>query len=100
MCHVYPIAFIAMLKKHSAAAVGVMLSVTTEGGREYAELNTHKDRRVSPEQIEEALQVLRKIQDDGQVQVSAESLAFESGQELYDWAEEAQTTLRLGEVKQ
>jgi hypothetical protein len=93
-------AFIARLKKHSATVVGVMLSVTTEGGREYAELNTHKDRHVSPQQIEEALQVLRKIQDDGQVQVSAEALAFESGQELYDWAEEAQTTLRLGEVKQ
>jgi hypothetical protein len=93
-------AFVAMLKQHSAAALGVMLSVSTEGGREYVELNTHKDGRVSPELIEETLQVLRKIQSDGNVQVSAEALAFESGQELYDWTEAAQTTLRLGEVKQ
>lgn len=92
--------FIGMLKQHNAAVVGVVLSVTTEGGREYAELNTHKDRRISPEQIEEALQVLRKIQSDGQVQINAEALAFESGQDLYDWAEAARITLGLGEVKQ
>jgi hypothetical protein len=50
--------------------------------------------------IEECLDVLRKLQSTGQVQLTADALHFALGQDLLEWVEEVKATLQPGEVKQ
>lgn len=55
---------------------------------------------VEPSLIEECLEALRKLQTTGQVQIAAEALRFQTGQDLLDCVEEMKTALQTGEVKQ
>jgi len=88
-------------RKHNATFVGIKLTIMGEGGdNEWIELSTFQDKRVTPELVEEVLIALRKLQGNGQVQLAAEALSFDIGQELLDWVEEVKTSLKPGEVKQ
>lgn len=88
-------------KKYHTQFAGVKLTILGEGGdNEWIELQTYKEKLISPELVEECLSVLRKLQGSGQVQMGAEALSFNLGQELLEWVEEVKTTLKPGEVKQ
>jgi len=60
----------------------------------------YEDKRVASDLIEACLEALRKLQDNGQVRLTAEALHFATGQGLLDWVEEVKTALKPGEVKQ
>jgi hypothetical protein len=88
-------------RQHHAHLCGITVRIMGESGdQEWIELTTYKDKRFPPDLIEESLGVLRKLQTSGQVQLEAEGLYFESGQDLLEWVEEARTELRPGEVTQ
>jgi hypothetical protein len=59
-----------------------------------------EDKQVTPDQVEECLAALRKIQAEGQVKTETKALTFESGQDLLEWVEEVRTELQAGEIKQ
>ena len=93
--------FLERLKMHRANVVGLTITIGGEGSvREWIELTTFEDKQVAPEQIEECLEALRKMQAEGQVKIETKALTFETGQELLDWVEEVRTELQPGEIKQ
>ncbi len=86
-------------------AQGKFLGLTlTIGGdarvRDWLELSAADEKAIPPEQIEQALDALRKIQSEGQVRLEAVALDFPTGQDLLDWVADARTELQPGEVKQ
>lgn len=88
-------------KRHKALFSGVSIIIMSEGGvREWVELQTHKEKQMPPELLEECLAMLRKLQGSGQVQLGSAALHFAVGQDLLDWVEEVKTELQPGEVKQ
>jgi hypothetical protein len=94
-------AFLKRLKQYQALASGVSISISGEGGdKGWIELQMYAEKQVEPILVEECLEVLRKLQTTGQVQLVAEALHFNLGQDLLDWVEEVKTTLQPGEVKQ
>jgi len=93
--------FLARLKKYGAQATGVNISILGEGGdKGWVELSTAEEKRLTPEQVEECLEVLRKVQGSGQVQLAAQALHFAAGLDLLAWVEDAKITLKPDEVKQ
>ncbi len=93
--------FLARLDKHAAQVSGLTITISGEGSsRDWVELTMYEGKRVPPALIGECLEALRKLQDSGQVRLSAEALHFASGQGLLDWVEEVKTALKPGEVKQ
>jgi hypothetical protein len=93
--------FLARLSKHGAAVSGLSITISGEGSnRDWVQLDTYEGKHVAPALIEECLEALRKLQDSGQVRLTAEALHFATGQGLLDWVEEVKTALKLGEVKQ
>jgi hypothetical protein len=94
-------AFLERLKQYQALASGLSISISGEGGdKGWIELQMYAGKQVEPILVEECLEVLRKLQTTGQVQLVAEALHFNLGQDLLDWVEEVKTTLQPGEVKQ
>ncbi|WP_129673421.1 DUF499 domain-containing protein [Candidatus Chloroploca sp. Khr17] len=93
--------FLERMKRWQVKARGPIIRIAGEGaGREWLELAMFEEKQVEPELIEEALQVLRRIQTNGQVQFEVASLWFPTGQSLEDWAEEVRTTLRQDDIRQ
>ena len=93
--------FLARLDKYSAQVSGLSITISGEGSnRDWVELNMYEGKHVAPDLIEECLEALRKLQDSGQVRLTAEALHFANGQGLLDWVEEVKTALKAGEVKQ
>jgi len=93
--------FLESMKKFHVVASGLTLTITGEmGNKDWIELRMSQNKQASPESLEECLGVLRELQTSGQVQIQAEKLYFESGQDLLDWIEEARTELQPGEVSQ
>ena len=93
--------FLERLKRHRANLVGFTITIGGEGSvREWIELTMFEDKQVAPDQVEECLAALRKIQAEGQVKTETKALAFESGQDLLEWVEEVRTELQAGEIKQ
>lgn len=94
-------AFLERAKKYQATLSAVRLTLTGTGGdKGWVELNVSETKHLEPELIEECLEVLRKVQTTGQVQLTAGEVHFKLGQDLLDWVEEIKTTLETGEVKQ
>ncbi|MBN1991939.1 MAG: DUF499 domain-containing protein [Anaerolineae bacterium] len=93
--------FIEKLKKHQGIPLGVSAIISGESGdRDWLELQTNSEKWVEPAIIEECLAALRKLQTTGQVQLGAEAIHFEMGQDLLEWVEDDKTTLQPGEVQQ
>ena len=89
------------MNKYEAEAAGVAITITGEGGdKGWIQLQSSPEKRLNPDLIEECVDVLRKLQTTGQVQLTAEALYFTLGQDLLDWVEEVKATLQPGEVKQ
>ena len=87
------------LKRPDAKASGVRISVT---GDRWAELNLHELLELDAAQLGEAVEAIRKlpVTGNGQVEVSAGTIHFPTGQRLLDWLNETKTDVRPGEVKQ
>jgi hypothetical protein len=93
--------FLARLNKYSAQVSGLSITISGEGSdRDWVQLDTYEGKRVAAGLIEACLEALRKLQDSGQVRLTAEALHFTIGQGLLDWVEEVKTALKPGEVKQ
>ena len=87
--------------KYQAKFSGVTITISGEGSdKGWVELNMFSDMEVEPSLLEECLEVLRKLQTTGQVQIRYDTLRFTMGQDLLDWVEDAKTTLNPGEVIQ
>ncbi|MCB0192590.1 MAG: DUF499 domain-containing protein [Anaerolineae bacterium] len=94
-------AFLDRLKKHRGTAAGVSLTISgVSGDRDWIQFNTNGEKKLEPLLIEEALDALRKLQTNGQVQLNAGAVHFEMGQDLLDWVEDEKLTLKSGEVTQ
>lgn len=88
-------------KKFKASFVGIRITISGDSGNhDWLELNTFQEKVVTPELVEECLDMLRKLQGNGQVQLAAEALSFNLGQDLLDWVTDVKTALKPGEVKQ
>lgn len=93
--------FLQLLNNHQAKASGMILTISGEfGDKDWVELTMYEHKIVSSALIEECLEMLRKLQGTGQVQLVAERIHFEAGQDLLDLVEELRTELQPGEVKQ
>ena len=93
--------FIEHLKKYHGMVLGLRVTISGESGnKEWIELTTYEQKQVSPEMVEETLTILRKLQGNGQVQLAAVAVFFETGQDLLDWVEDIRTTIDPIEVKQ
>ena len=90
---------VARLKRPDAKASGVRISVT---GDRWAELNLHELVELDAAQLGEAVEAIRKlpVTGNGQVEVSAGTIHFPTGQRLLDWLNETKTDVKPGEVKQ
>lgn len=93
--------FLARAKAHQAVLSGLSLTISGDGGnKEWIELSMFEEKQLTSIQVEETLESLRRLQGNGQVQISVSTLHFEKGQDLLDWVEETKTVLSPGEVKQ
>ena len=89
------------LAKFSGQVAGLTLTIGGDASaREWLELTAADAKQISPEQIKEALEALRRIQAAGQVVLQATAIHFPNGQDLLDWVAENRLELRPGEVKQ
>ncbi|MDF1536645.1 MAG: DUF499 domain-containing protein [bacterium] len=93
--------FLEGLKKYKARAEGITIIIGgIAGTREWIELTTFEEKEIAPELIEECLDVLRKIQGDGQVQLKTRKVVFQAGQDFLDWVEDGRTNFTAEEIKQ
>jgi hypothetical protein len=93
--------FLQLLNNYLAKASGMTLTISGEfGDKDWVELTMYEHKIVGSELIEECLEMLRKLQGTGQVQLVAERIHFETGQDLLDLIEDLRTELQPGEVKQ
>ena len=89
------------LKKHGAKAVGLTITIGGDvGAKDWIEMTTFEGKQIDPKLIEDALQVLRTLQPDGQVKLEIKAFSFATGQNLLDLVEEWKKTLQPDEVKQ
>lgn len=89
--------FLALLKKHGATAVGPRVTLN---GERYIELNFDPKLEPAPEQIEDAVRVLRGILTEVDVWLDTTAVRFPSGQALNDWIADVKSELLPNEVVQ
>jgi hypothetical protein len=89
--------FLHQMKKHRAHARGPRVTVT---GDEWVELSTDPNMEMSGEALEEVVDYVRSLIDEGEVGLSVDGLAFETGQRLADWSEDEKVDLNPEEVQQ
>jgi hypothetical protein len=88
------------LEKSQGEVIGITLTISQPGtSREWIELDTSEGKRLTPSQIREVLDVLRRLQADGQVSLETQGLYFPSGEQLQDWAARMKIELTPSEVK-
>ncbi len=93
--------WLASVEKYHGEISGVVATIGADGRvKEWIELSTSEDKFIAPQQLEEALKVLRGIQPEGEIQLEVTEIAFLTGQELLDWVAEVKETLQPGEVRQ
>jgi len=69
-------------------------------GSKWVELTCGEKLDLTPEKIEELIGNLRGILDEGQVNIEADALKFQKGQDLLDWVSEVKTEISKDEVEQ
>jgi hypothetical protein len=89
--------FLERTKKHEAT---LCVPHITVAGKNWIELQVDDKVYLTPDQIEKTLEHLRGLLTDGQVDIEARALRFDSGQKLLDWVAEAKTEIKPGEVEQ
>ena len=90
-------AFLDRMKKHEVRAKGPRVTVN---GEAWVELATDPDMEMSGERLEEVVDYVRGLIDEGEVSLSVDALRFETGQRLADWTEDAKVDLDPEEVQQ
>lgn len=89
------------LGKFNGQVVGLTLTIGGDASaREWLELAAAEAKKISPEQIKDALETLRRIQAAGQVVLQTTTLYFANGQDFLDWVAENRLELNPGEVTQ
>jgi len=89
--------FLARLKKHQASVLGPRLIIN---GQNWVELSVDAKLALDGEKMESAINSLRGLLADGEVEIEAEVLSFKNGQNLLDWVAEVKTEIKREEVKQ
>lgn len=89
--------FLTRLKKHQASVLGPRVIIN---GQNWAELSVDSKLALDGEKMESAVNSLRGLLADGEVEIEAEVLSFKSGQNLLDWVAEVKTEIKREEVKQ
>jgi hypothetical protein len=89
--------FLERLKRHDAKVSGVKVTIV---GDRWVELNLHPLIELTPAQLADAVEAVRKIPESGQLSVEAAALHFPTGQRLLDWLNEAKAEPKPGEVQQ
>jgi hypothetical protein len=85
------------MKKHQAHARGPKVTVN---GEEWVELATDPSMEMSGETLEEVVDYVRGLIDEGEVSLFVDALRFETGRRLTDWTEDAKVDLNPEEVQQ
>ena len=87
------------LKRYEARISGVRISVT---GDRWAELTLDERVELDGAQVTDAVETLRRlpVTGNGQVQISAAAIHFNTGQRLLDWLNESKEEAKPGEIKQ
>lgn len=89
--------FLAHLKKHQASILGPRVTIN---GQNWIELSVDANLALDVDKVESAINSLRGLLTDGEVEIEAEALSFPSGQKLLDWVAEVKTEIKREEVKQ
>ncbi len=90
--------FVNRLKKYQGQACDIQVRVVINNGK-WADLNLEESIRLNGEQLEHVIEYLRGFAPEGEVSVEARYLAFPTGQQLLDYAEEIRLTLSRDEVQ-
>lgn len=88
------------LKKHHGLIPGPRITIMGNTGSKWVELTCGEKLDLTPEKIEELIGNLRGILDEGQVNIEADALKFQKGQDLLDWVSEVKTEISKDEVEQ
>lgn len=89
--------FLARLKKYQVIASGVKVFIS---GTNWLELAIDENLTLDGDKIEEAVNYLRSLLSDGEVEIDAPQLHFPTGQLLLDWVAEVRTQIHSYEVEQ
>lgn len=92
-------ALLGRLKKHAARVRGARVYVSASKGQ-WTELSFSEDMPLAADVLEKSLEFLRPLVDQGQVEIEAPSIDFETGQHLLDWANEEKAPVKADEVRQ
>ena len=91
-------AFIERLKTHNAKAVG--FRATVQKGDTYLDCGSDQSMTISGADLESIISNLRTFVKDAEVNIWAEEVMFDRGQQLEDWAAEEMYNLKMKELKQ
>ena len=89
--------FLARLKKYEAAVPGPRVRIV---GQHWLELTFDSRLALDAEKLETAIDHLRSLLSEGQVDIDALALKFPTGQHLLDWVKEIKTEIKPQEVEQ
>lgn len=89
--------FVERLRKHGAKAGVERIAVLNS---RWADLNLADNLILDPEQIERTVEQLRSLLNEGEVNIDAGFLWFESGQRLLDYVQDIKAELDRSEVEQ
>jgi hypothetical protein len=93
--------WLAAVQKYGGGISGGVATIGADGRvHDWVELSASEEKFIAPEQLEEALKVLRSIQAEGEVRLELTDVSFPTGQELLDWVAEVEETLIPDEVRQ
>lgn len=89
------------VEKSHGEMLGVTLTISQTGtSNEWLEMTAYEGKHWAPSQIRDALDVMRRIQTEGQVSLECLGLYFPSGENLLDWLDQTKTNITRDEVKQ
>lgn len=93
--------FLKRLRTFNGRTAGLEISVTgRDGNRGWLELSAADELELDAQQLEECLEMLRRMQGPSEVTMTVHFLRFETGQALLDWVDEARSRLEPGEWRQ
>ncbi|MTJ15832.1 MULTISPECIES: DUF499 domain-containing protein [unclassified Dolichospermum] len=88
---------IGLLKKYQVGVSGPRITVT---GSHWVEISVESNLVFDVDKLESAVNYLRSLLTDGEVEIQAQSLSFSTGQQLLDWVAEVKTQIYPHEVQQ
>lgn len=91
--------FLERLRKHAGRARGARIIVTAPKGQ-WTEITFSDDPPLEQGLLAKTLEFVRPLVEEGQVEIDVQSIDFEQGQQLVDWASEERIRLAADEVRQ